>query len=309
MRRACVFALWLASTACGSSSPGASSAGGASNASGGGASGGHPASGGGSSGASSVGAGGASASGAGGQSSAGSAGAAAGGASATGRSFPDTNAGIAILADQLPTLNDAQMDFVVSHYVGTEKQLLPVTQALRKKNSNFLVLHYHLSMWQSAPATQFILDGTSWGNDYPMVTAHEDWFWHNAANARVPSSADQKLLMNVSNADFDQYWATSLAAQVKAGDYDGVFFDSASPALLQGECAGVDPRLAATAARDTQFAELGNHTWIEAWQIWMSALNNALAAQGIPLIPNTSAFVTGWDNTDYSLNFRPRTRS
>jgi hypothetical protein len=30
-------------------------------------------------------------------------------------------------------------------------------------------------------------------------------------------------------------------------------------------------------------------------------LNSSLAAQGIPLIPNTSAFVTGWDNTNYGL--------
>src|SRR5450432_2108774 len=240
--------------------------------------------------------------GASGEGSAGSAGAAAGGASPSGRSFPDTNASIAILADQLPQMNDAQMDFAVSHYVGTEKQLLPVTQALRAKNPKFLVLHYHLSMWQSAPTTDFIIDGKSWGNDYPTVTTHEDWFWHNADNARVPSSADQKLLMNVANADFQQYWAMALAAQVKAGDYDGVFFDSASPALLQGECAGIDARLAATAARDTKFTELGNHSWIEAWQTWISALNGALAAQGIPLLPNTSAFVTGWDNTDYSLS-------
>lgn len=198
-------------------------------------------------------------------------------------------------------MNDAQMSFAVSHYVGTEKQLLPVTRALRAKNPDFIVLHYHLSMWQSAPATDFIVDGKSWGNDYPTVTTHEDWFWHNTSNMRVPSSADQKLLMNVSNPDFQAYWAKSLADQVGAGEYDGIFFDSASPALLQAECSAVDPRLAATGARDTQFNELGNQTWIEAWQAWMSTLNATLAAEGIPLIPNTSAFVTSWDNTDYSL--------
>ncbi|HEY5373408.1 MAG TPA: putative glycoside hydrolase, partial [Polyangiaceae bacterium] len=231
----------------------------------------------------------------------GSAGSSSGGATATGRSFPDTNASIAILADQLPPMNDAQLTFAASHYVGTEKQHLPVTQALRAKNPQFLVLHYHLSMWQAAPATTFITDGTSWGNDYPTVTTHEAWFWHNASNARVASSSDAKLLMNVSVPEFQQYWADSLAAQVKAGDYDGIFFDSASPALLQGECAGADPRLAATAVKDTQFSELGGKSWIEAWQAWMSALNSTLLAQGIPLIPNTSAFATGWDNTDYSL--------
>jgi hypothetical protein len=231
-------------------------------------------------------------------------------ATSSGRTFPDTNASIALLVDQLPTMNMAQMQFATSHYVGTEKQLLPVTQALRAINPAFLVLHYHLAMWQSAPATQFIVDGTTWSNDYPTVTTNETWFWHNTENQRVTSSVDQKLLMNVSVPGFQQYWAQSLAQQVAAGQYDGIMFDSASPALLQallqGECGGSgdgeDPRLAATAARYTAFTELGGATWIDAWQSWITALSSALSAEGVPLIPNTSAFTTGWDNTDYTLS-------
>jgi hypothetical protein len=222
-------------------------------------------------------------------------------ASPRGRTFPDTYATVAILADQLPAMTTAQQQFAAMHYVGTQKQVLSVTQALRTLNPNFIVLHYHLAMWQSAPTTSFIVDGMSWGNDYPTVTTHEDWFWHNASSQRVPSSADGKLLMNVSVAGFQSYWATSLAQQVKAGDYDGIFLDSASPALLQGECSGTDSRLAGTAARGTTFAELGNISWISAWEAWISALDTALAAQGIPLIPNTSAFTTTWDNSNYGL--------
>ena len=219
----------------------------------------------------------------------------------SGRTFVDTSSTIAILADQLPQMTDAQLQFAASHYVGTQKQLLPVTQALRAANPNFLVLHYHLSMWQSAPNVDFIIDGMTWGNDYPTVTTHEDWFWHNAQEQRVASSVDGKLLMNVSTPGFQQYWATSLAAQVQAGQYDAVFFDSASPALLQGECGTADPDLAGTAARDTVFSELGGTTWIDAWQSWIQALNGQLAAQGIPLIPNTGPFITSWDNTRYDL--------
>jgi hypothetical protein len=223
------------------------------------------------------------------------------GAAATGRTFPDTYSTIAILADQFPPMNAAQQRFAATHYVGTQKQVLDTTHALRAINPNFLVLHYHLAMWQSAPMVTFITDGTSWANDYPTVTAHEDWFWHNAGGQRVPSSVDGKLLMNVSVAGFQNYWADSLAQQVKAGDYDAIFLDSASPALLQGECAGMDPRLAGTAVRSAMFAELGNTTWISAWQAWVSGLGTALAAKGIPLIPNTGAFITTWDNSNYAL--------
>ena len=224
-------------------------------------------------------------------------------AGGTRRPFPDTTSILGMLADQLPPMNDAQVRFAATHFVGTEKELLDVTHALRAVNPKFLVLHYHLAMWQSAPTTQFILDGKSWGNDYPTVTTHEDWFWHDASGTkRVASTADGKLLMNVSNVAFQKYWADSLAAQVAAGEYDGVFLDSASPALLQGECARDDARLAGTAAKDTPFVELGGKSFIKAWESWIAALDAALSAKGIALIPNTSAFVTGWDNTNYGLS-------
>jgi hypothetical protein len=221
------------------------------------------------------------------------------------RPYPDTNATIALLVDQLPTMNAAQMTFATTHYVGTEKQILSVTQQLRALDPNFLVLHYHLAMWQSAPATDFIIDGKTWGNDYPTVTQNETWFWHDTSNDRVTSSADQKLLMNISVPAFATYWEQSLETQVADGDYDGIMFDSASPALLQGECGGSganqDPRLAGTAAHDTTFTELGGKTWIDAWDAWMAQLDSQLAAKGIMLIPNTSAFVTDWDTTDYTV--------
>ena len=196
---------------------------------------------------------------------------------------------------------------MVSHFVGTQKLTLALSRPLRALKPDFLVLHYHLAMWQSAPTTSFILDGNDWANDFPTVTTHESWFWHTAAGAatanRVASSSDGKLLMNVSDPGFQTYWAQSLAQQVAAGDYDGVFLDSASPALLQGECAGAtgDPRLAGTAACNTTFTELGGNTYSQAWQAWIATLDNSLGAAGIPLIPNTSAFTTTWDTTNYGL--------
>ena len=223
----------------------------------------------------------------------------------SGRSFPDTWGTVAILADQFPSgLSAAQQRFVATHFVGTEKQVLSDTRALRAINPNFLVLHYHLAMWQSAPSVSFIIDGQTWGNDYPTVTADESWFWHNASNGRV-TAPDGKFLMNVSVKAFSDYWASSLATQVADGEYDGIMFDSAAPNLLQGWCGGSganqDSRLAGTAAKDTAFAELGSTTWIAAWQTWIGALDATLAAKGIPLIPNDGSFVTSWDTTNYAL--------
>jgi hypothetical protein len=222
---------------------------------------------------------------------------------ASGRSFPDTSTRIGVFADQLPGgLTEAQTTFAATHYVGTQKLTLDLSRPLRAINPNFLVLHYHLAMWQAAPPVQFIVDGQTWANDYSTVNRHEAWFWHNQQREQVASRQDGKLLMNIADPGFRAYWRDSIVAQVQAGDYDGVFLDSASPALLQWEApAGADPRLSGTGVRDHTFPELGGRSWIAAWQDWIRSLDVALASKRIPLIPNTGAFATTWDDTNYSL--------
>jgi hypothetical protein len=222
---------------------------------------------------------------------------------ARGRSFPDTRARIAILTDQLPGgMTDAQVRFAATHYVGTQKISLQLSQPLRAVNPAFLVLHYRLAMWQSAPHVNYVVDGLRWSNDYPFVTQHESWFWHNPDGRRVASNQDAKLLMNIADSDFRAYWRDSLIRQVKAGDYDGVFFDSASPALLQWEArTPLDRRLLGTGARFNRFPELAGRSWIAAWEDWIAELDAALAREGIPLIPNVGTFATTWDNTNYGL--------
>jgi hypothetical protein len=242
----------------------------------------------------------------GGGGSTGAAGTAAGGAgggTSSKRPWPDSTAKTLILADQLPNgMTAGQRQFVVSHMVGTQKLTLADSQPLRALAPDFLVLHYHLAIWQSAPSVSFIVDGMSWGNDYPTVTTNESWFWHNTAGMRVAATDDGKLLMNLGDAGFVAYWKQSFLAQAAAGDYDGVFADSASPDLLQWEAQSpAEPRLAGTGVRDTAITELGGKTYIQAWQTFIADLDAALAGQGLALIPNTGSFTTSWDTTDYSL--------
>jgi hypothetical protein len=79
----------------------------------------------------------------------------------------------------------------------------------------------------------------------------------------------------------------SFLAQAAAGDYDGVFADSASPDLLQWEAQQPpEPRLAGTGARDTAIAELAGRTYITAWQDFVTQMNDALAGAGLALLPN-----------------------
>ena len=132
---------------------------------------------------------------------------------------PDSTAKTLILADELPSgLTLGQQQFVVAHMVGTQKLTLKDSQPLRALAPNFLVLHYHLAIWQSAPTVTFIVDGNNWGNDYPTVTTHETWVWHNAAGMRVAATDDGKLLMNLGSQELIDYWKQSFIAQAKASD-------------------------------------------------------------------------------------------
>ena len=133
--------------AAGSGAAGCGSSSGGSGAGGSGGEGGASSSGGSSSGASSGGSGSGS-SGSGGSSSGSGSGSTSSGSSSgsgsgssggdggivlpSGRSYPDTWGAIGILADQFPSgMSAAQQQFVATHFVGTEKQVLPDTQALR----------------------------------------------------------------------------------------------------------------------------------------------------------------------------------
>ncbi|MGE3958086.1 MAG: putative glycoside hydrolase [Vicinamibacterales bacterium] len=219
------------------------------------------------------------------------------------RTFPDTTTRIAILTDQLPAMTDEQIRFAATHYVGTQKLGLDQSRLLRRINAGFLVLHYKLAMWQSARGVPYIVDGTRWGNDFGEVNQHESWFWHNPSGQRVASNQDRKLLMNVADPGYRAYLKDTLVRQVEAGEYDGVFFDSASPSLLQWEARNPpDPRLFGRGVRENRFPELGNRSWIDAWQEWIIDLDTHLSRRGIQLIPNVGALTTTWDNTDYSLS-------
>ena len=145
-----------------------------------------------------------------------------------------------------------------------------------------------------------MVNGTAWGNDYPFVSAHDSWFWRNTSGGRVVSTADGKWLMNISDPGWQSYWLESMSAQVKAGQYSGIFFDSASPPLIQGETVA-DPRLKGTGVRDNPIPELGGLTYVQAWERWIGALDTSLRERGVPLIPNYDNFATSWDTTNYSL--------
>ncbi len=218
--------------------------------------------------------------------------------------FPNTRCSIMVIADQLPGgMSERQVRFVATHFVGSQKLTLNISKRIRFYTRYFkrpfVVLHYHLGIWQQNPKHTFIIDGEHWGNDWDYVNQHEDWFWHNEKGERVYSRIDGKYLMNIANKGFRDYWKRSILRQIKAGNYQGVFLDSANIGLLQWEVSYLDPRLKNKNARYKIFKELGYRTWKQGYEDFMKDLTQFLEKHGYATIPNTCGLFTTWDNIDY----------
>ena len=157
------------------------------------------------------------------------------------------------------------------------------------------MLHYHLAIWQSAPSVDFILDGMTWSNDYPTVTTHESWFWHNP---REPAHRQHRR--REAPHEPHRRGLRSLLAELAGGAgrrRDSTTASSSTrprPRSCRPRSAGRTRASPGTGARDTRHRRVGRpdvHPGLG--RRGSRALNAALAAKGIPLIPNTSAFITG----------------
>jgi len=232
----------------------------------------------------------------------------AGKLSSASRAFPSTWSTTRVFADCVQ-LNDslktaAQIRFVATHFVGTQKLLLPMIQRLRAVNPNFIVLHYHLATWQSGKHVPYIIDGRHWGNDYNYVDHHENWFLHTSYADRLNAkdrlmASDGKLLMNVTNPHYVRYMIKSLIEQVRNGHDDGVFLDSWSTGAVNYYMENY-PRWRYPALIKPH-RQLGGLTWVQASEQFMRRVTVALNKAGIYVLPNLGDLITNWDHTNYAI--------
>jgi hypothetical protein len=71
------------------------------------------------------------------------------------------------------SMTAAQLGFAASHYVGSQKLFLPETQVLRALNPDFIMLHYHLGIWQTAYNHPLIINGTGANKSSPRYCLHD----------------------------------------------------------------------------------------------------------------------------------------
>jgi hypothetical protein len=215
------------------------------------------------------------------------------------RKFPDAGGQILIFTDELPGQpTDAQWQFIASHYVGTQKELLSWTQHVRQLNPNFLMLHYQLALG-NGPA-QFI-DGNSWTNDFPAVSANESWFLHDTQGHRLEQTAWDWFVMNITFANnrpqsgYPNYWVTSALKRLRDNQNDGVFADSYTPDALFGQ---EEPAY-------SWFNDVNSCLafWIPNPNQFGAYCARALHSQPEKFyyLPNLGALVTYWDKTNYAV--------
>ena len=220
------------------------------------------------------------------------------------------------LADATQSISDAQKDFIVTHYVGSQKLFKRQIDDYRTRNPNFLLLVYHLA---------YGLNGSDQANPVGNITG-PDAYGQEDDDAFTPYVADHSLTResayqhtsapgSSSNrvAYPDPYWLMDLASdewrsyvydtlvdwQGYASDKaDGVFLDVAffpwygyTPDGWWTEPAGGSSR---TALRDF---------WNPLAKSYYQGMRDAFASSGAHprylVIPNTDALIDGTDEPEF----------
>ena len=187
---------------------------------------------------------------------------------------------------------------IATHFTGTQKQTSAENARFLAYNPNWELLQYRLAT--AAGPAQYI-HNDQWGSDWAAVTAHEDWFLHNPAGLRLHDSQWNWDQQDISNPAWQQYWISSVIADMRATGSRGVFADSFDAGIGSWWYDQSDPRFAGTnAANPADWP--GGVTWVKQLQNLIDAVEAGFAAtpEHFLYIPNAGALVTGWANIDYS---------
>ncbi len=210
--------------------------------------------------------------------------------------FPNTAEGIHVFSDQFPDdLSATMLNFIASHYDGSQKMQTVFTDAVRAHNPDFVMLHYRLAVGQGQHS---LLINDQWVSDWADVNPHEDWFLHAQSNPsqRLRQTAWDWNLMDIANSQWREYWLNSTIDQLRAVEAQGVFADSWDVGAYNSDVlAPADARFAGTSPRDNGWTTtLGNLT-----QYLVTGLS--ATPEDFLYLPNLGTLVTSWDNTDYAL--------
>lgn len=217
------------------------------------------------------------------------------------RSWPDSTSGIHVFNDQLaPNLSDAQQRFAAQNYAGTQKLFRRDATAIRRYNSNFMVLHYRLGhglgyryiSGDCTPSGDFlgIVAGNRWQREWPRRGLPSGWFV-TSSSRRVLNCDWGWYLMDISKSGYRRWWHREVLRQMRANDNDGIFMDSLSVPNYLG------PRSYRPALPDVD--EGYERRWSRRIDGWLKWLQKHKLGRSYQIVPNVGSWITSRDATTY----------
>jgi hypothetical protein len=217
------------------------------------------------------------------------------------------------LADAVQTISAAQKDFIVTHYVGTQKLFAHQIDEFRTKNPGFLMLVYHLAYGlngadQTNPVSNIVGAEKYAQEDTEVFTPYvaaksidrEKAYQHTAspgtASNRV-SYPDPYWLMDVASSEWRSYLFDTLVAWqgYPSAKATGVFLDVAFPPWYNYQpdmwWAGVAPG----GGSRTSLRDFWNPRALAYYEAMRAAFAPNANHPRYLVIPNTDALIDGTD--------------
>jgi hypothetical protein len=232
--------------------------------------------------------------------------------------LPSSRRYVMVWKDQLipDAYSLAEKDWVVTHYVGTQKLFQRQIDEYRTKNPSFMMLVYHLAFGLNGADQTNPVGNITGANVYgqedtdtftPYVAAHsitrENAYQHSATPASTAnrvSYPDPYWLMDVASTEWRTYLSDTLLAwfAFPTTKATGVFFDVAFPPWYNYSPANWWTGPAGGSTRQALIA-----WWSPRAQAYFDYLRTQFAPMGghprYLVIPNTDALVDGTDEPAY----------
>lgn len=221
------------------------------------------------------------------------------------RPLPAARGRIMVWPDQFDqNLTDAQIRFVATHFVGTQKIVHRLSSRIRALNPGFLVLQYRLATGLSTVDNLTVRD--TWDRDTvePTDMGHlgdprrtqEDHYLHDppGSTTRV-RHADSYFLADVRSEAWQTAHTDEILRRMAPNDFDGVFLDTAH--LRTDGFSPGDWHVRFCHPDVTRLAGC----WAEPARRFFERLTARLHAgpQKYYAVGNYGPLITGWDSNDY----------
>jgi hypothetical protein len=217
------------------------------------------------------------------------------------------------LADAVQTISAAQKDFIVTHYVGTQKLFAHQIDEYRKKNPGFLMLVYHLAYGlngadQANPvsnivgAEKYAQEDTEVFTPYVAAKAIErEKAYQHTASPGSPSNRvsypDPYWLMDIASNEWRSYLFETLVTWqgYPASKATGVFLDVAFPPWFNYQPDMWWATVAPGGGSRTALRDFWNPRALAYYEAMRAAFAPTANHPRYLVIPNTDALIDGTD--------------